>query len=98
MKRRKKIQKTWYFRQAVQPLYIGKGISRKHFEFHKFKKNEKISWKILDKKSQTHVYVNGNVVPKDEFLPLNDRDVISVGGNYNSIEASGDKRIFFSLV
>ena len=34
------------------------------------------------------------MVPKNEFLPLNDKDVISIGGNYSLIEASGDKRIF----
>ena len=34
------------------------------------------------------------MVPKHEFFPLNDKDVISIGGNYNSIQASGDKKIF----
>ena len=34
------------------------------------------------------------MVPKNEFLPLNDKDVISIGGNYSLIEASGDKKIF----
>ena len=34
------------------------------------------------------------MVPKNEFLPLNDKDLISIGGNYSLIEASGDKRIF----
>ena len=34
------------------------------------------------------------MVPKNEFFPLNDKDVISIGGNYSLIEASGDKKIF----
>ena len=34
------------------------------------------------------------MVQKNEFLPLNDKDVISIGGNYSLNEASGDKRIF----
>ena len=34
------------------------------------------------------------MVPKNEFFPLNDKDVISNGGNYSLIEASGDKKIF----
>ena len=77
-------------------MFEGKGISRKHFEFHQYynQNEKKNSWKILDTKSQTHVYVNGNVVPKNEFFPLNDKDVISIGGNYSLIEASGDKKIF----
>ena len=77
-------------------MFEGKGISRKHFEFHQYynQNEKKNSWKILDTKSQTHVYVNGNVVQKNKFLPLNDKDVISIGGNYSLNEASGDKRIF----
>merc|ERR1711981_137050 len=54
-------------------------------EIHRYKLNDndpKIYWRIIDKASQTGVYVNGVIIPKKEFIPLNDNDLISIGGNY----------------
>ena len=56
--------------------------------------DDKIYWRILDSKSQTHVFVNKHIVPKRQFVPLNDNDLISVGGNNTSTQARGNKKIF----
>ena len=56
--------------------------------------DDKIYWRILDTKSQTHVYVNKHMVPKSEFVPLNDNDLISIGGNNTETQARGNKKIF----
>ena len=66
-------------------VFVDVGISRQHMEIHRYKLNEndpKIYWRIIDKASQTGVYVNGIIIPKEEFIPLNDNDLISIGGNY----------------
>ena len=56
--------------------------------------DDKIYWRILDSKSQTHVFVNKHIVPKRQFVPLNDNDLISVGGNNTPSQARGNKKIF----
>ena len=56
--------------------------------------DDKIYWRILDSKSQTHVYVNQHIVPKGEFVPLNENDLVSVGGNHSLSQARGNKKIF----
>ena len=48
------IQKTFFF--FVSQDY---GISRNHFEIHQYEVSDKIYWKILDRSSQKHTYVNG---------------------------------------
>ena len=44
--------------------------------------------------SSSHVYVNGYVIPQKEMVPLNDKDLISLGGNHTVDEVQGEKRLF----
>ena len=44
----------------------------------------------------TGVFVNGHAIPKSQFVPLNDNDLISIGGNFNENEAG--KRNFLYRV
>ena len=44
--------------------------------------------------SSSHVYVNGYVIPQKEMVPMNDKDLISLGGNHTASEAYGQKRMF----
>ena len=44
--------------------------------------------------SSSHVYVNGYVIPQKEMVPLNDKDLISLGGNHAVDEVQGEKRLF----
>jgi len=79
----------------VHKQCLGKQISRLHLECHKYQQQDGRSyWKIIDPGSSSHVCVNGYVIPQKEMVPLNDKDLISLGGNHTVDEVQGEKRLF----
>ena len=61
-----------------------KDISRKHLEIHRYKKSEddeSFYWRILDISSTADTFLNGVKVPKRQFTPLKNNDLISLGSN-----------------
>ena len=87
-------------------MFSDPSISRDHMEFHRFKmsdSDDKVYWRILDQKSTTRCYVNRQIVPHNDFVPLNDNDMISIGGNHTIEQVrqaveKGEKRKFFLYV
>jgi len=84
-------------------------ISRKHFQLTcqsrkgKMLNTEAISqnvsadgcqWTIRDLGSKTGTYLNGKKLEGDEEVTMNDRDLISVGGNFSNDDTFNQKYIF----
>merc|ERR1712008_568868 len=79
----------------VHKQCLGKQISRLHLECHQYKQqDDRIYWKVMDPGSSSHVFVNGHMIAKQEMVPLNDRDLISLGGNHEINDVTGQKRMF----
>ena len=85
--------------KLIFEIFSGKAISRLHLEVHRYEaKPGKFHWRIRDPGSSSHVYINGHIIPKKEMFPLNDNDLISIGGNFNVKEANdrfADKKKVF---
>ncbi len=70
---------------------LGTQVSRLHLELRKYVDSvtNRAMWKAYDPGSNQRTFINGHIIPYKQEIALNDKDLLSIGGNHTASAAEG---------